>query len=243
MNGWQILPATDLGNNPGIADEFLLEHARQQPVACVWQGPQGLVVPRTYTHKAGFDAQAQRLAQLGWPLKVRQSGGGVVPQGQGIVNLSLATRFDGQAMRHAEGFYLYLCELIAQTLLGFGIHTNTQEVKGSWCDGRFNLAVGSPARKVVGTAQMWRHLPGQTKASQIGLAHAVILVHCDPDTITAAANLLEQALGQGQRYDRNKVASLHLLVAKALQDEFATLFKRALLGRLAASQLPELTGK
>ena len=65
---------------------------------------------------------------------------------------------------------------------------------GSFCDGRFNLAV--KGRKLVGTAQAWRRVDRQP----VVLAHAVIVVDADPAELTARANAFEAALGTATRY-------------------------------------------
>ncbi|CAM5193539.1 hypothetical protein CDEF62S_02602 [Castellaniella defragrans] len=191
-----------------LADEPLLALTAQGPVACLWQAQRGLVVPRTYAARPGFAQVQARFADEGWPIHVRQSGGGVVPQGPGILNLSLAQCFEGRPLDHADALYRHLCEIIQAALRDLGIPTLTQAVEGSFCDGRYNLAVPSPARKVVGTAQVWRRAPGRTSAIQVGLVHALILARCDPATLTARANQLEAALGSNRRYLPTRVTSL-----------------------------------
>ncbi|CAM5789965.1 hypothetical protein CCAE64S_02492 [Castellaniella caeni] len=225
------------GQAPGpLADEALLRHAIDGPVACLWHAAQGLVVPRTYAARSGF-AQAQAdFARRGWPIHVRQSGGGVVPQGPGILNLSLAQRFAGRPLDHSETCYRQLCGLIAAALLHWGIDTRAQAVEGSFCDGRYNLASGQPARKVVGTAQVWRHIPGQPPDQQIGLVHALILVRCSPQETTAQANALEAALGSPRRYDAGKIASLDQLIAATRRADFERGFAQTLKDTIAHSR-------
>lgn len=213
-----------------LADEALLTQAADGPVACLWQAPQGLVVPRTYAARPGFsDAQIAFAAQ-GWPIQVRQSGGGIVPQGPGILNISLARVFHGRPLDHSDALYRHLCGLIAAALLFFGIETHAQAVEGSFCDGRYNLAVGSPARKVVGTAQWWRRLPtaGRQAERHIGLAHALILMQCDTITATSQANALEAALGAPRRYAADTVASLDQLLPAADRAPFPARLHRRL---------------
>jgi lipoate-protein ligase A len=215
-----------------LADEKLLPLAVDGAAACMWQAPQGLVVPRTYAAHPGFDAIRSELAGQGWPVHVRQSGGGVVPQGTGILNISLAQRFTGRPMDHADAFYRHLRALLQASLLDFGIEARAQAVEGSFCDGRYNLAVGSPARKVVGTAQLWRHIPGHAVTQQIGIVHAMILAQCDTAVATARANQLETALGSGRRYRPESVDSLDRWLPKARQPGFCTALQHDLLNRL-----------
>jgi hypothetical protein len=249
----------DLGPDPAggpLADEILLDHAAAGPAGCLWQSSRGLVVPRTYAARPGFEAACAASAARGWPVHVRQSGGGVVPQGPGILNLSLAQALQGRPLDHSEALYQRLCGLIAGALLFSGIEARAQAVEGSFCDGRFNLAVGSPARKVAGTAQWWRRMPAGPGAASdpagmaagsgagradpkaehhVGLAHALILAACDTREATAQANALEAALGNSRRYDPDKVASLDRLAPAGERDGF-TARLRDRLARLLSQQ-------
>lgn len=198
-----------------LADEALLAPAAQAPIACLWQSAPGLVVPRTYAAHPGFAAVQARFAAQGCPIHVRQSGGGIVPQGPGILNLSLAQVFTGRPLDHSEILYRHLCALISQALATFGIAASAQAVEGSFCDGRYNLAVLAPPRKIAGTAQVWRRIPEQTPDRHIGLAHALILVQGDPAELTTRANALEAALGSARRYDASRIAMLDGLLPPA----------------------------
>ncbi|MGB7398987.1 lipoyl protein ligase domain-containing protein [Castellaniella sp.] len=231
----------DLGACPHggpLADAHLLQVAAQHPVACLWSAPQCLVVPRTYAAKPGFAQAQQTMNAQGWPVYVRQSGGGVVPQGAGILNLSLARLFSGRPLDHSEDFYQQLCSIIASALLFFGIEARAQAVEGSFCDGRFNLAVGNPAKKIAGTAQWWRRqtpasgapVAGTTPSEQhIGLVHALILLDCDTDTVTRQANALEEALGSTRRYRADRIVSLDTLIPPENRAQFQDRFHTRLI--------------
>ena len=77
-------------------------------------------------------------------------------------------------------------------------------MEGSFCDGRFNLAVAG--RKLAGTAQSWRRVAGVP----VVLAHAVIVVDADPQALTEAANAFERDLGSGRRYRAEALTSVAL---------------------------------
>jgi lipoate-protein ligase A len=211
-----------------LADEILLAPAAREPVACLWQTAPGLVVPRTYAARPGFAAVRADFAARGCPIHVRQSGGGVVPQGPGILNLSLAQAFAGRPLDHSEALYRHLCTLIGEALAAFGIETRAQAVEGSFCDGRYNLAVPSPARKIAGTAQVWRRIPGHAPDRHVGLVHALILAQCDPAELTARANALETALGSARRYDAARIATLDRLLPPAERPDFPAALKARL---------------
>lgn len=170
-----------------------LQHVADQgrPLAWLWQAPPGLVVPRRYTALPGWATARQ---QVDGELQVRQSGGGVVPQGPGVWNLSLAWPAPPQGPQAADALYQALCAELQAALAGLGLSARTGTVDGSFCDGRYNLAVNG--RKLVGTAQAWRRVNGRA----VVLAHAVILVDADLQALCARANALETALGSTQRY-------------------------------------------
>ena len=210
-----LLPPDDACRDARF-DECLVEHAATSgPTACIWESSQGLVVPRTYQRHANFAASCTSFAAQGWPVTVRQSGGGIVPQGPGIINLSMAYAVRGKPLDHSDDAYLLICHVIAEALRGFGIASHPQPVEGSFCDGRYNLAVGrgTDAKKIAGTAQLWRRHAGTTAADakQIVLVHGLILAQVDCAALTMLANGFEQALGTEKRYSSDRIASLHNL--------------------------------
>ncbi|MBC9925017.1 lipoate--protein ligase family protein [Klebsiella quasipneumoniae] len=129
-----------------------------EAVAQLWQAPQGFVVPGSYRQFADLPAVSARFAARGWPVWLRRSGGGLVPQGPGIINLSLAWPVQQPLGEAAEPIYHSLCAVLQRTLARFGVASHARAVSGSFCDGRYNLACGEgeEARKIVGTAQYWR---------------------------------------------------------------------------------------
>lgn len=215
-------------------DESLLELVTDHgPVASIWQAPQSLVVPRTYRRFDAFDAVCQQFAGCGWPVTVRQTGGGIVPQGPGIINVSLAYRVEGQPMQHSERGYQLICRLLADALRGLQVEAFPAAVEGSFCDGRYNLAAHHHGKvvKIAGTAQMWRRLRG-TEHSHSGLIHALVLLDVDTTKVTDVANSFEAAIGSGRRYRADRVASIADLLASphGLETAFGGALRRALEG-------------
>ncbi|MDR5753370.1 MULTISPECIES: lipoyl protein ligase domain-containing protein [unclassified Caballeronia] len=209
-----VKPAATSGN-PLDAEEALLAHAAAgRAVAHLWEAPVSLVVPRSYQRYATLDAARDAFAQRGCPVWLRLSGGGLVPQGPGILNLSLAYPLAGTIGTMADAVYLHLCAILAGALHGLGIETNWREVEGSFCDGRFNLAWGpaGDARKIAGTAQYWRRVPQaagtRDEPLYAVLAHAVLLVDADPLEINRRANDFESLIGSGRHYEADKVVSV-----------------------------------
>jgi len=197
-------------------DQTLLQQAADgASLAAVWQAHQSLVVPRTYRRFPAFDQACQTSAAAGWPVLVRQSGGGLVPQGGGIVNFSLAQRLEGAALPQTDAIYAQLCRIVSQALRRFSIDSRPAALPGAFCDGRYNLAVDTPTglRKIAGTAQVWRRIAPAAggAAVQVVLAHAVILADINAAQLTRRLNAFEQALGSSVRYQPERVTSVQEL--------------------------------
>lgn len=194
----------------------LLQAADQQGLALarMWTARPALVVPRSYAAAEGFERACLVASQAGRAVWVRGSGGGLVPQGRGILNLSLAWRTlvaPGEVM---ESVYHLMADRLALALATLGVHATPAAVDGSFCDGRFNLAVG--ARKLVGTAQQWRR---SERGGHLVLAHAVILVDSDLAAELAVANAFEAALGQGRAYRIEALTTVREQLAAAALPE------------------------
>lgn len=206
--------------DPLTAETMLLSLAEAgRCVAHLWQAPRSLVVPRSYRHFAALESARAEFARRGCPVFLRMSGGGLVPQGPGILNLSLAYRVRGTVGTLSEGVYRHLCEILREALGTLGLQTHWQAVEGSFCDGRFNLAWGPPgdARKIAGTAQYWRSVRPTVDAlvpMHVVLAHAVLLVSAVPEEINQLANAFEDAIESGKRYDASRVISVQQALAR-----------------------------
>ncbi|HEY9280453.1 MAG TPA: lipoate--protein ligase family protein [Eoetvoesiella sp.] len=219
-------------------DESLIALAANEgPVASVWEAQQGLVVPRTYQRYERFNEVCQSFEKQAWPITVRQSGGGIVPQGPGIINLSLAYAVDGLPLDHSNAAYELICRVIQQALRKLDIDTQPQAVTGSFCDGRYNLAwgLGDAAKKIAGTAQLWRRVTTPSPM-QIGLVHALILAGIDVNATTERINRFERELDSGKHYDARKIASLHecqTATAPCCGEDFTYVLTRLLIDELS----------
>ncbi|WP_106855092.1 lipoyl protein ligase domain-containing protein [Caballeronia novacaledonica] len=244
---FQLIDPASLSGDPLDAEEALLSRAAAgEAVAHVWEAPVSLVVPRSYQRYAALADAREAFAQRGCPVWLRLSGGGLVPQGPGILNVSLAYPVRAPMGTLSEAVYLHLCRILAESLNSLGVLTHWQAVEGSFCDGRFNLAwgPGDDARKIAGTAQYWRRVPhGDTDQPLYAvLAHAVLLVDADPIEINERANAFEAMIESGRRYEEMRVVT----VAQALAYECFSLpadlrerVRRALIDRVKDAPLPE----
>ncbi|TAN10577.1 MAG: lipoate--protein ligase family protein [Burkholderiaceae bacterium] len=199
--------------DPIAVDTRLMQRA-SSPVAQIWGTSRALVMPRAYSRYPNVDAVRGRLAARGLPVYVRASGGGLVPQGPGILNVSLAYPLPGPVGHWVEPIYRHLCALLSLALAPFGIDARPAAVTGSFCDGRFNLAHGrgTDVRKIAGTAQYWR-LNAARDSGYTVLAHALLLVQPDLAAIHRDLNAFEHAIHSGRSYDAGKTTSVAQLTA------------------------------
>jgi len=229
------------GADPLTAEQSLLAQAASgQSLAHLWQAPVCLVVPRSYLRFPAFEPAREQFARDGCPVHLRLSGGGLVPQGPGILNLSLAYPVRGTMGTMADTVYMHLCDILRHALAILGIDTHWQAVEGSFCDGRFNLAWGprEDARKIAGTAQYWRRAGDH----HVVLAHAVLLVDADPAEINARANAFEAAIGSGRRYGADRVVSVRQaldMAGRTVPEDLMGRMEAALRAMVANAELPD----
>ena len=163
----------------------------------IWSANQCLVVPHSVSRNEYF-AEASRASEaLGWPVHVRQTGGGVTPQGPGILNVSLAFSNTADNRLSIADSYRIICNPIITELRLLGIDAYCSPVAGAFCDGSYNVVVDG--KKLAGTAQRWSRMKKHVYQHVI-LAHALILYHTDLQEITKAVNRLYRLLKQKQHF-------------------------------------------
>lgn len=186
----------------GIAGEAALLHARG-PAILLWQAERNaLVMPRSLARRNGIGQVMTEAAEAGWPVTSRGSGGGIVPQGPGTLNLAIV-------MPTPPGFtleagYRLICGAVAEALSRFDIASATGARAGAFCDGDWNVLV--QGRKIAGTAQRWR----ASSHGRVVLAHAAILVAPPaPDLWPVLGRVHEVAFPAG----RKPVAEAHIALS------------------------------
>lgn len=102
---------------------------------------QALVMPRRLSRLPGFVEASETLADNGWPILLRETGGEPVPQSSATVNIALvyaqpSTDLDRDRIETA---YRRLCQPILDMLNKLGGEASLGEVEGAFCDGRFNV--------------------------------------------------------------------------------------------------------
>ncbi len=153
-----------------------------------------LVCPQVIAQSKGFENLARNSEVRGWPIVLRQTGGGTVPQGPGILNLAMIKTVD-KSFTIEEG-YRNITQVFQSCFSRMGIHSAIGATHGSFCDGNWNLSIGG--RKLVGTAQRWRSIgKHQTRI----LVHALLLVNGGIKPGVEAVDILHQELGLARVLD------------------------------------------
>jgi len=203
---WRLLrlpPLSDPAASLAREDELLAQvlAGKSGPLALISRHPCCLVATRREARWPDFGRARRQLAAEGWPVVVRCSGGSCVPQGPGILNLSLL--FSRPVRWRLEDGYRLLTDLLTAWLAGFGLQADTGEVAGAFCDGRYNLRVNG--RKLAGTAQRWT---GGDHRRRAVLVHACLLVEPDLETVTRQVNRFHALCGRQRRFDPGACTSL-----------------------------------
>ena len=188
-----------------------------------------LVMPRRMSRLPGFVEASETLADSGWPILLRETGGEPVPQSSATVNIALvyAQPKSDLDRDRIEIAYRRLCQPILDVLNELGGAASLGEVEGAFCDGRFN--VNLDGRKMVGTAQRWRQSQGGLRP--VVLVHGALLVDNERHDMVAAVNRFNEICEVEQRVR----AESHI----ALREAFAA---EGVLERLASAYQIGLSG-
>jgi octanoyl-[GcvH]:protein N-octanoyltransferase len=148
-------PFDDPEDGFGLQQAVLEEVAAQErgPTALVWTSWRYVGATRQETRLPGFAAATEAAAELGFPVLVRNSGGGAVAANRGSLSFSLTFPVEnlrhGLYERYGEGL-----DLIASALRRIGVDAEGGEVEGEFCPGAYSVRSGGPCGiKHAGLAQ------------------------------------------------------------------------------------------
>jgi octanoyl-[GcvH]:protein N-octanoyltransferase len=148
-------PFDDPEDGFGLQQAVLEEVAAggRGPVALMWTSSRYVGATRQETRLAGFEAATKAASDLGFPVLVRNSGGGAVAANCGSLSFSLTVPVEdlrhGLYERYSEGL-----DLIASALRRVGIEAERGEVEGEFCPGAYSVRSGGPLGvKHAGLAQ------------------------------------------------------------------------------------------
>lgn len=183
----------------------------------VWRTHQSLVVPSITANASNFYAASQEMSLQGWPVHIRDTGGDVTPQSLGIVNVSAAFVIPRTPELSIRATYEQFCAPLVMFLGTLGINAYLSSVRGSFCDGAFNIVVGG--KKLAGTAQRWRLTRLHNGEPGVAvLAHAAILADPDIEESISVTNRFYRLCGD----EREVLPAQHVSMATLLQDAHLT---------------------
>jgi len=154
----EILVAKDLANPQdgfGLQQVVLREvaSAGRDPTALMWTSSRYVGATRPETRLPGFEEARRAAEALGFPVLVRNSGGGAVAANEGSISFSLTFPVEdlrhGLFERYAKG-----AGLVAAALRRVGVEAEGGEVEGEFCPGAHSVrSGGSRGVKHAGLAQ------------------------------------------------------------------------------------------
>jgi octanoyl-[GcvH]:protein N-octanoyltransferase len=136
-------PFEDPEDGFGLQQAVLEEVAAQQrgPTALMWTSSRYVGATRPETRLTGFAVAVEAAADLGFPVLVRNSGGGAVAANRGSLSFSITSPVEdlrhGLYERYTEGL-----DLIASALRRVGVEAERGEVEGEFCPGAYSVRSG-----------------------------------------------------------------------------------------------------
>ncbi|TCS60677.1 lipoate--protein ligase family protein [Varunaivibrio sulfuroxidans] len=176
----------------------------------LWRSTPAVIASSADTRLPHFDFAVQRLTQQGWPVVVRDTGGSAIPNGPGVVNLSLFIPRSDPSSLDIDAVYRLICDPIIETLAHWGVRAQMGAVDDAFCDGRYNIVAGG--RKIAGTAQAWRG--GGRETPGYILAHAALFADIDTIAATNIVNRFYYLAGSDLRFDPAAATCLRARMAR-----------------------------
>jgi lipoate-protein ligase A len=211
--------AADIDAEMALLDAALADPAR--PILRLWRTHRCLVVTPLLERRQHFQAAAEASAARGWPVVVRRTGGGPVPQGPETLSISLATAHPRTGAPDIDAAFRSFAGWLCDALRACGLSPEIGEIAGSCCPGRYDIAVGG--RKIIGIAQ--RRRMGRRQGRQgdtlltATLVHAMLWLEGD---LTAGIDALERFLddaGAPERFARARMGTLAQITSGRVKSE------------------------
>jgi len=136
-------PFHNPGDGFGLQQAILEEAASggRGPTALMWSSSPYVGATRPETRLGGFARASRSVEELGFPVLVRNSGGGAVAANGGSLSFSLTVPVKdlrhGLYERYAEGV-----DLVSSALRRVGVEAEGGEVEGEFCPGAFSVRSG-----------------------------------------------------------------------------------------------------
>ncbi len=132
-------PEDGFGLQQAVLEE--VASGERGPTALVWSSSPYVGATRPETRRMGFAGAARSAETLGFPVLVRNSGGGAVAANRGSLSFSLTVPVEdlrhGLYERYAGGV-----ELVASALRRVGVEAEGGPVEGEFCPGAYSVRSG-----------------------------------------------------------------------------------------------------
>ncbi len=144
-------PEDGFGLQQAVLEE--VASGERGPTALIWTSSRYVSATRPETRLPGFGEAMKAAEHLGFPVLVRNSGGGAVAANEGSISFSLTFPVEdlrhGLLERYARGV-----DLVAAALRRVGVEAEGGEVEGEFCPGAHSVRSGGPRGvKHAGLAQ------------------------------------------------------------------------------------------
>ncbi|MEH6471119.1 MAG: hypothetical protein V7752_07705 [Halopseudomonas sp.] len=191
----------------------------------IWRCRRAMVVPASISRNPGFERASRVLEEKGWPVIIRKTGGDLVPQSPGLLNVSLVFR-QRRSKGSIDASYQALCRPLIAAFKSLGIDAYCASVPGAFCDGDYNLVVDG--QKLAGTAQRWRRIAssGDGNGDSAVLVHAVILCRDELPELWGISNDFYRHCGIERYVEYTKHVSVSELLSEPKTISDQTLMSR-----------------
>jgi octanoyl-[GcvH]:protein N-octanoyltransferase len=144
-------PEDGFGLQQAVLEE--VASGERGPTALIWTSSRYVGVTRPETRLPGFDKAVEAATASGFPVLVRNSGGGAVAANEGSISFSLT--FPVEDLRHGlYERYVEGVDLVAAAIRRIGVTAEGGEVEGEFCPGAYSVRSGGPRGiKHAGLAQ------------------------------------------------------------------------------------------
>jgi octanoyl-[GcvH]:protein N-octanoyltransferase len=145
------LPEDGFGLQQAVLEE--VGEGYRGPAALLWTSSRYVGATHRETRLPGFGAAARLAGETGFPMLIRNSGGGAVAANEGSISFSLTSPVEnlrhGLYERYDEG-----AQLITTALEKLGLAAEAGEVEGEFCPGAYSVRAGGySGTKIAGLAQ------------------------------------------------------------------------------------------
>ncbi len=148
----QVRPPEDgFGLQQAVLEEVAA--GKRGPTTLLWSSSRYVGATRPEARLPGFPAARKFAEEYGFPVLIRNSGGGAVAANEGSISFSIT--FPVEDMRHGlYERYTEGAEIVVEAIKKVGVEAEPGEVEGEFCPGAYSVRVGgSGGFKVAGLAQ------------------------------------------------------------------------------------------